>query len=123
MHIKLKNGRVQRYSDAGGRILVARGIGVEVTASQAGTYQTRMLTAAAPAVPVAPAPIEQPSAPAPEAAAPAAEAEGASASDTAPATTVTPPAPPTEAPYGYKADGTPRKRPGRPTAKQNSEDK
>lgn len=83
MQIKLKNGRVQRYPDAIGKILVARGIGEEVKAGEvAGTYQTRMLTAAVPAIPA------------------------------------TPP----EAPYGYKADGTPRKRPGRPAVQKANEE-
>jgi len=77
MQIKLKNGRVQRYPDAIGRVLLARGIGVEVDASPAAdsapqTYQTRMLTAGPAAVAADPAP------------------------------------------YGYKADGTPRKRPAPP---------
>lgn len=86
MQIKLKNGRIQRYPDAIGKVLVARGIGEEVKAEEvAGTYQTRMLTAAAPAVPVIP---------------------------------VTTP----EAPYGYKADGTPRKRPGRPAVQKANEE-
>lgn len=86
MQIKLKNGRVQRYPDAIGKVLVARGIGEEVTAGEsAGTYQTRMLTAAAPTTPVIPA--------------------------------GTP-----EAPYGYKADGTPRKRPGRPAVQKANEE-
>lgn len=85
MQIKLKNGRVQRYPDAIGKVLVARRIGEEVNAEEAaGTYQTRMLTAAAPTAALAPVP---------------------------------------EAPYGYKADGTPRKRPGRaPAAKQANEE-
>lgn len=86
MQIKLKNGRVQRYPDAIGEVLVARGIGEEVKAEEAaGTYQTRMLTAAAQTA----------------------------------ATYVTPPG----APYGYKDDGTPRKRPGRaPAVKQANEE-
>lgn len=86
MQIKLKNGRVQRYPDAIGKVLVARGIGEEVKAGEvAGTYQTRMLTAGSPTVPVIPA--------------------------------TTP-----EAPYGYKADGTPRKRPGRPAVQKSNEE-
>lgn len=86
MQIKLKNGRVRRYPDAIGKVLVARGIGEEVKAEEvAGTYQTRMLTAAAPTVSVIPAAT-------------------------------------TEAPYGYKADGTPRKRPGRPAAPKAGEE-
>lgn len=88
MQIKLKNGRIQRYPDAIGKVLVARGIGEEVKAMEAaGTYQTRMLTAAAPTVPAIPVAIP-------------------------------------EAPYGYKADGTPRKRPGRSPAvtKANEEE-
>lgn len=79
MQIKLKNGRVQRYPDAVGRILVSRGIGVEVGSEpvvEAQTYQTRIL-AAAPVAEVDPAP------------------------------------------YGYKADGTPRKRPGRAPVPKN----
>jgi len=83
MQIKLKNGRVQRYPDAVGRILVSRGIGVEVGSEpvvEAQTYQTRMLAA----------------------------------------TTVAAVDP---APYGYKADGTPRKRPGRaPSVKKANEE-
>lgn len=83
MQIKLKNGRVQRYPDAIGKVLVARGIGEEVKAGEvAGTYQTRMLTAAVPVIP----------------------------------------ATPQEAPYGYKADGTPRKRPGRPAVQKANEE-
>lgn len=83
MQIKLKNGRVQRYQDAIGKVLVARGIGEEVKAEEvAGTYQTRMLTAAVPVIPAAT----------------------------------------TEAPYGFKADGTPRKRPGRAPAVKASEE-
>lgn len=58
-------------------------------------YQTRMMTAEAPAIP---ARVE-----------PAAEA----APQTAPES-----APEDPAPYGYKADGTPRKRPGRPAASE-----
>lgn len=81
MQIKLKNGRVQRYPDTIGKVLVARGIGEEAKA--ASTYQTRMLASAAPVIPVAATP----------------------------------------APYGYKADGTPRKRPGRaPAVKKTGEE-
>lgn len=54
-------------------------------------YQTRMMTAEAPAIP---ARVE-----------PAAEVAPESA-------------PEDPAPYGYKADGTPRKRPGRPAASE-----
>lgn len=83
MQIKLKNGRVQRYPDAIGKVLVARGIGEEVKAGEAaGTYQTRMLTAAAQVIPAAT----------------------------------------TETPYGYKADGTPRKRPAPPPRKKSEEE-
>jgi len=83
MQIKLKNGRVQRYPDAIGKVLVARGIGEEVKAEEvAGTYQTRMLTAAVPVMPAAN----------------------------------------TEAPYGYKADGTPRKRPAPPARTKANEE-
>ena len=83
MQIKLKNGRVQRYPDAVGRVLIARGIGVEVDAAPRAevatqAYQTRMLTAA-------PAQAADP------------------------------------APYGYKADGTPRKRPA-PPARTKAQD-
>lgn len=86
MQIKLKNGRIQRYPDAIGKVLVARGIGEEIKAEEAtGTYQTRMMTAASPTAALTPVP---------------------------------------EAPYGYKADGTPRKRPGRSPAvtKANEEE-
>ncbi len=87
MQIKLKNGRIQRYPDAIGKVLMARGIGEEVKAEEAaGTYQTRMLTATTPSA--APAPVATP-----------------------------------EAPYGHKADGTPRKRPGRaPAVKKANEE-
>lgn len=79
MKIKLKNGRVQRFPTGVGKVLIARGIGEEVSEEAAQdvpqnppgqTYQTRML-----------------------------QADPANA-----------------APYGYKADGTPRKRPGRPAS-------
>lgn len=87
MRIKLKNGIIRRFPLAVGRVLVARGMGVEVGIEGAleasveamlgsHVYAHRMMQAA---------PVE---------------------SD--------------PAPYGYKADGTPRKRPGRPARDEES---
>lgn len=82
MLIELKNGRRVKYPGQVGKVLVSRGLGVEVSseAPSQPTYQTRMMQAA-PAVP---------------------------ATDLAP--------------YGYKADGTPRKRPVRPAVKASEEE-
>lgn len=84
MLIELKNGRRVKYPKQVGKVLVARGLGVEVTGEDSApaqpTYQTRMMQAA-------------------------------------PVTAAADPAP-----YGYKADGTPRKRPGRPAVVKASEE-
>lgn len=83
MLIELKNGRRRNYPAGVGKVLVRRGIGVEVlerdesqTVAATKTYETRML-----------------------------QDEQAE-----------------PAPYGYKADGTPRKRPGRQTAPKAEEE-
>lgn len=81
MLIELKNGRRVKYPKQVGKVLVSRGLGVEVTGDEPEptqpVYQTRMMQAAPAADP---------------------------------------------APYGYKADGTPRKRPGRPAVKAGEEE-
>ena len=91
VELELKNGRRKAFPEAMANMLVKRGIA---------TYATRDMRAAPviPAEVIAPAPAEEPI----EA---ATESQDAADGVNQVATE--------EAPYGYKADGTPRKRPGR----------
>lgn len=110
MLIQTKTGRRQRVNDKVGRVLIQRGLATAVQdaaapAAPAG-YQTRMMQAGGPAN-LPPAPAQD--APADDAPAEA-EAVAATEVDT----------PTQDAPYGYKADGTPRKRPAPATAKKKT---
>lgn len=82
-----KNGRQRTINARVGKILIGRGLARAVGEVEKApvSYETRMLTAANPAV------VQVP--------------------------TATP-----EAPFGYKADGTPRKRPGRTAVQQANEE-
>lgn len=84
MLIELKNGKRKEFKPAIAKVLIARGVGKEVDSSL--QYQTRMMTAEQPSPERARAMVGDPRV-------------GVSVET---------------APYGYKADGTPRKRPGRP---------
>lgn len=92
VELELKNGRRKTFPEAMANMLVKRGIA---------TYATRDMRAAPviPAEVIASAPVEDVVAEETESQAAAVEPESTE-----------------EAPYGYKADGTPRKRPGRPAS-------
>lgn len=88
MLIELKNGKRKEFNPVVAKVLIARGVGKEVKAGL--QYQTRMMTAEIPS-------------PAPQ------HVSGQTVKLTEDQAL-------SDAPYGYKADGTPRKRPGRPVS-------
>lgn len=131
MLIQTKSGRRQRVNDKVGRVLIQRGLATEVQdgaapAPRAG-YQTRMMQAGGPAdLPPAPALDAPADADAPSEAGAdetppqteAADAVAEAVTDAEAATEA--PAPAQDAPYGLKADGTPRKRPAPTPAKKKT---